>query len=143
MYANQMVHQIYSEPNYYQLIKSSNSLGIHRIDLIKDRQRNHLIFFLESDRAISREFQVLIKGPSLTLEAAIEPDFNKPLRTHLLKSKHNQKYGYDDLVIGFSEIRLNPGYQYSLVSSGVISPGLIKIILRYSTKRNNKMYRVE
>ena len=139
MYINHMIQHQVSRPQAYKLLKSNNTLGIERIDVIKDRPRDHLIFLIQTHSILTGEIQALINGSNLILEAALEPNYNKPFRTHLGGRKSQFSNVYDDSVIGFSEISLNQGYQYSIVSSAVINQDIIKIILIYrSLKRNHK-----
>ena len=109
------------------------------MDRITDKYRNNLILVLESDRFLGNDFNALLKESNLFLEASLEPDYGKPIHTHLVGRDLLGDFGPADPMIGFTEIKLNPVFKYSVVSSQVMHPGLIKIVLRYksTTERNN------
>ena len=138
MHANQISYRSYSDPLGCRIVKSHNQLEISRMDSITDKYRNNLILVLESDRFLGSDFNALLKESNLILEASLEPDYGKPMRTHLVDREIIGDFDEADPTIGFTEIKLNPVYHYSVVSSQVMHPGLIKIVLRYkSTKGKN------
>ncbi len=139
MHYNHLVHHLFNELQY-RIPKSNNHLGIQKIDLIRDQKKSQFILLMESPYTLIGEVQALMKGPNLILEAAFEPDYGKPFRIHLAGREYNPYYEYDDSVIGFSEIKLNPGYNYRIVSSEIVNSGLIKIILRYRSSREDRKY---
>jgi hypothetical protein len=136
MYTNQVSNRPYSEPLGCRVIKSHNQLGISRIDRITDKHRNNLILLLESNRFLGSEFNALLKDSNLILEASLEPEYEKPIHTHLVAKEILADYEKVDPMIGFTEIRLNPVFDYSVVSCQVMNPGLIKIVLSYKSMKN-------
>ncbi len=140
MHYNHLVHHPFNELQY-RIPKSNNHLGIQRIDLITDRKRNQFILLMKSPYMLTGDIQALMKGPNLILEAAFEPDYGKPFRIHVTGREYKPFYEYDDSLIGFSEIRLNPGYHYRIVSSEILNSGLIKVILKYRPYEKNSIYK--
>jgi|GEM_PF-1296492 len=140
------IHQSYLQgPFNYglcQLIKSRNQLEINRIDYLKDTDRSRLIIFLEIGQLSGREVNVFIKGKTLIIEAPLMPEYEKPLRTHLMAHEilSYQKEGLPE--IGFSEVQLDKGYNYDLCSFNLINPGLLKVILRYHSSRNKNKHEI-
>jgi hypothetical protein len=138
MYMNQIIHQHSSEPLICNVLKSQNHLEIGRIDYINDKQRKQLILIMDSNQSLGREVNVILKGCNLILEATCEQDYDMPFRTHLIERKVVVDYENEDPDIGFSEIKLNPGYNYNVLSSQVINPGSIKVVLQYRYLKKNK-----
>ncbi len=132
MYLRNSVQHPYSGLKSTRPMQSDNQLKIKGINIAKNPKRKSLILLIESLSLLSGEVQSLVNGSRLVLEAAIESQFNRPLRTHLLDQENDPGYEFDDSIIGFTEIRLKPGYHYQISSSEVINPHLIKVSLNYS-----------
>jgi hypothetical protein len=139
MYSNQISNRQSSEPLGCRVIKSHNQLGISRIDRITDKHRKNLILILESDRSLGTDFNALLRESNLILEAPLEPEYDKPFHTHLVGREILDDEEEVDPLIGFTEIRLNPVFYYSVQSCQVMHPGLIKVVLKYNPnkKKNN------
>ena len=112
--------------------KSENHLGIRKIDRIYDSHREQLILMVKSNPLLEKEIEAFVKGSKLILEASCPLDYNKPVHTHLLDGERPDQYDNNVTIIGFSEIKLKPGYHYSLISCQLMKPGLIKVILKYT-----------
>jgi hypothetical protein len=137
MYTNQISYRQYSEPLGCRIIKTHNQLGISRIDRITDKHRNNLILLLESNQFLGEDFNALLKDGNLILEASLDPEYEKPIRTHLVEREILYDQDSMDPTIGFTEIKLNPVFQYSVLSCQVMNPGLIKIVLSYKSMHKN------
>jgi hypothetical protein len=112
--------------------RTGNHLGIRKIDRIYDKRRNQLVLMVKSSQMLDSDINAFVKGNYLVLEASSPLNYNKPLRTHLMVDEGPDNYEEDVSVISFSEIRLKPGYHYSVISCQLMNLGLIKIILNYT-----------
>lgn len=127
-------HQIFrtsSQEMSFQFTKSGNPLEIGQINYIWDLNRGQLILIIESKQMFFREIKPLLKGTSLILESPLISSYDKPFRTHLIDREVRDEFEKGIMDIGFSEIRLKPQYQYSVVSWQVVDPHLLKVILGF------------
>jgi hypothetical protein len=84
------------------------------------------------NRVINGEIKAYLKGNRLILEAPLISSYNKPFRTHLIGREYIDALEEGLTVIGFSEVKLNYGYRYRLLSCQAIEPKLIKVVLGFS-----------
>jgi hypothetical protein len=127
-------HQIYrrsSESLFYQFSISRNPLRVGIVNFIWDHHRRQLILIMESEQSFSREVTPLLKDNTLILEAPLVPTYEKPVRSHLIGRQAQDDLENGTADIGFSEIKLKPGYQYTIISSEVMDSRLFKVILGY------------
>jgi hypothetical protein len=123
------------DPKFCHVIKSRNELQINRIEYLKDKQRHRWVLLLESDLAFDQEVNVFIKEDTLIVEASRSVDYEKPFRSHLFDTDTLSEVEQGGVKIGFSELKLNHGNKYQLISSQVINPRLIKVILGLESKK--------
>jgi len=84
--------------------------------------------------------KAFLKGNILLLEAPLISSYNKPFRMHHLGQKNREEYEEGLTLIGFSEIKLKPGYSYRLISYQVHDSNMIEVILGFKSwgsKRSN------
>lgn len=127
---NHRMYQNISEQAAYYARSNQDHLRIRKIDRIYDRHRNQLILMVSAGEMLDREVNVFLEDNSLVLEAPHQLEYNKPFRTHLMDKDPVYKADNEDSTIGFSEVKLKPGYHYSVVSYQLINPTLLKIILK-------------
>ncbi|KPL16204.1 MAG: hypothetical protein AMS26_05470 [Bacteroides sp. SM23_62] len=130
-------HQSHNDAEFCQVIKSRNDLQINRIDSIKDTQRGRLVIYLESDLLSGHEVNAFMQGMNLVIEAPRLLEYEKPLRTRLIGDETLSDYEKGGDEIGFSEVQLNQGFSYSILSCQMITPGLLKIILNFKQHKKN------
>lgn len=127
-----------------EISKTRKRLAIKKIDRIYDRTNSQLTLLVSTREMLERELSVHVRGDSLILEAPIEFEFNHSFRNF---RREDLKPGNESEIelIGFSEIRLKPGYRYSVQPCQWINPELVKIILKcnpsISYMFNNKNHR--
>lgn len=132
MSMNHRMYQNISEQAADRKRSNRDQLRIKNIDRIYDKQKNRLILMINASEMLDHEVNVFLKENSLVLEAPHQLDYNRPIRTHLIGKDPVYDAENDDSTIGFSEVRLKPGYHYSVLSCQLINPTLIKIILNSS-----------
>jgi hypothetical protein len=132
MYTNHRMYQNISEQAADHTRSNQDHLRIKKIDRIYDRHRNQLILMVSAGEMLDREVNVFLEDNSLVLEAPHQLEYNKPFRTHLMDKDPLYEAENEDSTIGFSEVKLKPGYHYSVLSYQLINPTLIKIILKSS-----------
>ena len=137
MNIQQSYHHNPLDLNFCHVIKSHNDLEIGRIDYLKDTQRDQLVIFMESNLLYDREVNALLQGNNLIIEAPRSLEYEKPFKTHLVDKESLSDYEKGVLEIGFSEVRLNPGFRYAILSCRMINPGLLKVILSIHPGRKN------
>jgi hypothetical protein len=130
-------HRNYSDSKFCQVIKSRNDLQIRRVDYIKDTQKGRLVIYLESDLLSDHEVNAFMQGINLVIEAPRLLEYEKPLRTHLVADETLSDYEKGGDEIRFSEVQLNHGFSYSILSCQMITPGLLKIALMFKQHKNN------
>lgn len=130
-------HHGHLDAEFCHVIKSRNDLKIKRTDYIQDTQRNRLILYLESDLLSGQEVNAFIQGMNLVIEAPRLLEYERPLRRHLIEYATLSDYDKEIYQVGFSELQLEKGFSYVLVSSRMISPGLLKIVLSYKRIKDN------
>jgi len=130
-------HQGIFDSKFCHVIKSRNDLQIDRIDCIKYTQRGTLVIFLESDFLLDLEVSALIQGNNLIIEAPRSSDYEKPFKTHLIDQKTFSDYEKEGQEIGFSELELNHGFRYTILSCQMINSGLLKVILSFHLQNKN------
>jgi len=126
-----MNYHISSEVMQGQLTTIRNYLGVKKIDRFNDRKRGRLVLMISCTDLLDDEINCSIKGNKLVVEAPYRVRIDRPYHTHNLDSDVISEEENDVSVIGFSEIRLKSGYHYTVISSQLINPGLIKVILSY------------
>jgi hypothetical protein len=113
------------------VIKSRNELQIKRIEYLNGKFKDQWILLLESDVPMDQDVNAFIKEDTLIIEAPHSLEFEKPFRTHLFESDSLSESERGGLEIMFSELKLNQGFKYEIVSFQVINSRLIKIILSF------------
>ncbi|MFH0758887.1 MAG: hypothetical protein V2B15_16480 [Bacteroidota bacterium] len=138
MYRNHFASSLSSEKARHHFSTSGNTLGIRNTNFIWDRKRQQLVLIIETDQMISQDMNVLLKDDRIILEAPVVTSINKPIRAHLVGQKNSDDYEEDLVVIGFSEVKLKPGYLYHLISRQAVNPKMLKVILGIKPwKKNN------
>jgi hypothetical protein len=94
---------------------------------------------MESNLLYDREVNALLQGNNLIIEAPRSLEYEKPFRTHLVDKESLSDYEKEILEIGFSEVCLNPGFRYAILSCRMINPGLLKVILSIHPGRKNSI----
>ena len=117
--------------------RSLNRLGIRKIDHVYDKPKGQLLLMVHTREKLDAEVTALLKGTQLILEAPVQLDVNKPFHIKLAGSELMPHGEIDLQVIGFSEIKLKPGYHYSLISCQLVHPNQVKVTLKSSISFNN------
>ncbi len=113
-----------------EFLTPGNSLGIMHTESYWDKNRKQIVYIIKTSQMVAKKIDVNLKDNMVTLEAP-------------LVSANDKTYGTGEeglTVTGFSEFRLKPGYLYTLVSSQVINPNLIRVVLGFKPDgvfRNN------
>jgi hypothetical protein len=107
-----------------------NYLKINRVDRKYDPGKNHLVLMVSTGEFLDEDVNVFLKDNSLVLEAPYHLDYTRPYRAHLVGNRVLNNYENEVSLIAFSEIKLKPGFHYSIQSHDLINPYLMKIILR-------------
>lgn len=130
-----IVHQLHY-PALDPLIhtNSGNSLGFEKINFNWDQAKSQLILSIETQRMISYEVKAVLKGNRLMFEAPLLLSYNKPFRTHLIEPETREEYEDGFTVNGYSQIRLNHGYKYRLISCRVTDTKKIRVVLDYKKR---------
>lgn len=129
MSMNQFMRHSISEKMTDLSKRTSNNLGIKKIDRVYDKYKDQLILMVNTREMLGREVNAFLKGNNLILEAPFQLDYNKPYRKHLIGKDLLYESEIDVSLIGFSKIKLKPGYHYTVLSCQLINPTLVKIIL--------------
>jgi hypothetical protein len=129
-------HSGHLDSKFCQVVKSRNDLKIKRVDYIKDPQRSRLILYLESDLLSGQEVNAFMQGMNLVIEAPYLLEYEGPVRRHLVEYAKISDYDKDIYEIGFSEVQLDKGFSYILISCRMISPGLLKVVLSLKKLKN-------
>ena len=137
MNIHQSYHRGLPDSKFCHVKKTQNDLQIDRIEFFLDKQRELLVLFLESNLPLELEVKTFINGNNLIIEAPLSLDYNKPFRTHLIEKEILSDYERGSLNIGFSEIQLNQSFSYNILSSIVVNPRLLKVVLNYQPIKNN------
>jgi len=123
-----------------QFLTSGNSLGIMHTESYWDKNRKQIVYIIKTNQMVTRELDVNLKDNMITLESPLVSSYEKPSRSEELGKKMGSDVEEGLTVTGFSEFRLKPGYQYTLLSSQVINPNLIRVVLGFKSEgvsRNN------
>jgi hypothetical protein len=113
------------------VIKSRNELQIKRIEYLNGKYKDQWILLLESDLPLDQDVKAFIEEDTLIIEASHSLEFDKPFRSHLFESDRLSENERGGIEIVFSELQLNHGFEYDIVSYQVINSRLIKIILSF------------
>jgi hypothetical protein len=90
---------------------------------------------------LTQDINISIRGAQMVIEAIHDLGYSKPFRSHLIEKEILNEFDQEGILeLGCSEIQLHHGYNYNLVSYQVISPSLLKVILRYDKSNNNTSY---
>ena len=128
-------HRSLFDSKICQVIKSRNDLEIERIDYLKDTQKGQLVIFLESDLLFESEINALMQGNYLIIEAPRSLNYEKPFKTHHIDKENLIDQEKGGLDIGFSEVQLNHGFRYTILSYKMINPGLLKVVLSFHPQK--------
>jgi len=119
------------DSNFCRVIKSRNELQIKRIEYLNGKYKDQWILLLESDLPLDQDVKAFIEEDTLIIEASHSLEFDKPFRSHLFESDRLSENEQGGMEIVFSELKLNHGYNYDIVSYQVVNSRLIKIILSF------------
>lgn len=119
------------DSNFCRVIKSRNELQIKRIEYLNGKYKDQWILLLESDLPLDQDVKAFIEEDTLIIEASHSLEFDKPFRSHLFESDRLSENEQGGIEIVFSELQLNHGFEYDIVSYQVINSRLIKIILSF------------
>jgi len=119
------------DSNFCRVIKSRNELQIKRIEYLNGKYKDQWILLLESDLPLDQDVKAFIEEDTLIIEASHSLEFDKPFRSHLFESDRLSENERGGIEIVFSELQLNHGFEYDIVSYQVINSRLIKIILSF------------
>jgi hypothetical protein len=103
-----------------------------------DTRQNLLTIFLESDLLSGQEVNAFMQGLNLVIEAPRLLEYEGPIKRHLVDYRSVSDSGSEIYQIGFSEVWLDRGYSYGIISSRMITPGLLKIVLSFKRLRKIK-----
>jgi hypothetical protein len=131
MQRHHTAYRIAPEAQLFRQFKSRNPLGIEKINFMKNHQKQLLIIIMESHRMFNQEIQATLTGNRLILEAPFISSDIRPIRTHLIQRDIQDEFEKGTLEIGASEIKLKPGFNYTLISCKALDPSLLKVILKY------------
>ncbi len=140
MLRNHFTYQANSQVMSSQFSTSRNPLGIGNTEFIWDRKINNLVVLTQTSQMIGKEIKAIMKDNKLILEAPMVSSYDKPLRTHLMGNDLVDEFENGLSVIGFSEIDMEPGFRYTLVSCHATDSNRIKVILNFRPEgriRNN------
>jgi len=138
---NHRMYQNMSEQAAGQMGNNRDHLKIKKIDRVYDRNRDQLILMVSAGEMLDREVNVFLKENCLVLEAPHQLEYNKPFRTHLMDKETRYDTEMEDSPIGFSEVKLKPGYHYTLLSYQLINPTLLKIILKSNVSNRQSSHK--
>jgi len=136
---------MYIKPSYYRnkfdsnfrhARKSRNDLNIGRVEYIRNYQREQLVILIECDLRLNTEVNAFIQEDKLIIESFHSREYSKPFKTHLIKKETLGDFEKGEAEVEFSEVHLNHGFKYSMLSCQMIKDGLIKVILSF--QRINK-----
>ena len=120
-----------TDSNFCHVVKSRNELQIKRIEYLNGKYKDQWILLLESDLPLDQDVSAFIEEDTLIIEASHSVEYEKPFRSHLFESDRLSENERGGLEIMFSELKLNHGFKYDIVSYQVINSRLIKIILSF------------
>lgn len=140
MNRNNISHRTSSQKVMPQFLTSRNSLGIVQTESLWDKYRKQIVYIIKTNQIVTGEIDVSLEGDIMTLEASKVSSYDKPFRTHNVGQENRSEIEDGLTGISFSEFNLKPGYQYTLISSRLINPKLIRVVLGFkpdSIYRNN------
>jgi hypothetical protein len=85
---------------------------------------------------LDHEVNAFLQGLNLVIEAPRQLEYEKPFRMHLIGADTLTDYEKGGNEIGFSEVQLNQGFSYSILSYRMVTPGLLKIILNFKQHKS-------
>ena len=132
MNRTRLVDRSSSELMRTQFSNSKDPMGIDNATFIWNHARSQLILMVETSKRIGSGIDTLIKGDKLILETQLESSYNKPVRSHLLRRENRDEFEEGLIDTRFSEVQLNSGFQYAVISSRVMEANLVKVILGFS-----------
>jgi len=123
------------------VFKTRNDLEIQKMEIIKDNYNKRLEIVLVANNEMESDVKVFLEGNSLKVEAIRHIEFEKPMRTHLIQRDVLSDFENGGVEIGLTEIKLEHGYNYELLTTKLIGPKLLKVVLSFqSLKKNKNMY---
>ena len=123
-----------------QFLTSRVSLDIVQTESLWDKHRKQIVYIIKTNQMVIGEIDVRLEGNIMTLEASQVSSYDKPLRTHNVGKENRNEIEEGLSGISFSEFNLKPGYQYALISSQLINPNLVRVVLGFKPDeiyRNN------
>jgi hypothetical protein len=131
MNRNHISHRTSAERISPQFLKSGNSLGIVHTESYWDKNRKQIVYLIKTNQIVSREIDVRLKDNFIQLEAPLFSSLVKPFTQVKAGKEMGSKLKEGYTGIGYSELRLKSGYHYTLISSQLINPNLIKVVLGF------------
>ena len=131
MYINPSYYRNKFDSHFRHVKKSRNDLNIGRVEYIRDYQREQLVMLIECDLRFNTEVNAFIQEGKLIIESFHSTEYIKPFKTHLIKKETLADYEKGEAEVEFSEVHLNNGFKYSMLSCQMIKDGLIKVILSF------------
>lgn len=131
MNKNNISHRTSSEKVMPQFLTSGNSLGIVQTESLWDKHRKQIVYIIKTNQMLTKSINVGLEGNIMTLEAPLVSSYDKPFRTHKVGKENRNEIEEGLTGISFSEFNLKPGYQYTLVSSQLINPNLVRVVLGF------------
>ena len=124
------------DSHFRNVKKSRNDFNIGRVEYIRDYQREQLAVLIECDLRFKTQVNAFIQEGKLIIESFHSMEYIKPFKTHLIRKETLADFEKGEAEVEFSEVHLNHGFKYSMLSCQMIKDGLIKVIL--SSQRINK-----
>jgi len=124
MYKHHLSYNGAGEPFNYQVSKTRNPLGIAEVNFIWAQHKKILNIIMKSDQRFNREVMTSLKGNSLVL------------------TEQHSGMGLDveSMDVMISEVELKNGFDYTIISSEIIDPGLFKVTLAYKSVTNHRVH---
>jgi hypothetical protein len=111
-----------------QFLTSGNSLGMVHTESYWDKNRKQIVYIIKTNRVVTSEIDVRLKDNYIHLEAPLVSSLDKAF---IKEKEMRNDFGEGLKDTGCSEFRLKPGYRYTLISSQLINPNLIRVVLGF------------
>lgn len=131
MNRNHISHRASAERVSPQFLTSGNSLGIVHTESYWDKNRKQIVYIIKTNQIVSSEIDVRLKDNYIHLEAPLFSSMVKPLTKKKAGKEMVSEFEEGSTGIGYAELRLKPGYQYTLISSQLINPRLVKVVIGF------------
>jgi hypothetical protein len=118
------------ENNIFQDQKIRDSFELDKVDFRRYSKRNITVILAQSDLLSSSEVYVFLRKNFLVIETPMTTQLEHPFRMHLIGKDIQGEFERGITDILFTEIKLNRKYGYHIISSGLVRPGLLKVVLK-------------